>query len=383
MNGEDSITKLIQQGRKGWLYLLGSWTAVVLFLSGHNLVIRLSMGGDIQIHKILAEQLFHYYFAFLCPLIYMVAYKYRINRKQRAIPVLVHILIILLMAAGLWLITLFVSRLPGTATTSIAESIRKHLKLSRMGYLTSASAVYYFVILSVMSIIRLNRQQRIQEKKTKELQLQASDLKNQLMQSKLQALRMQLHPHFFFNALNSISSLIHDKQNQLAYKTIAQLGTLIRTTLELPQIQTVPLSKEMEIIDLYLSIERLRFPDRLAIKKKIVKDCQNALVPSLILQPIVENCIRHAVSVEKKKIWISIKAEKKQSKLIIEISDNGPGVPEGWSFENSSGIGLKNVRERLKVLYSKDFILDIISKETSGLTIRIVIPFQLKNNKGV
>jgi len=381
MKNAESIGNLIQQGSKGWLFLLGSWTIVVLFLSGHTIAIRLSYGGSIQIHHILLEQMFHYYFAFLCPLIYRISYKFHIKTNHWTYSILIHTLMIILMLVGLWWFSVVVMQITSSMPLSLIESIKKQLKFSTIGYFTTASTVYYFIIFSVLSMIRMNRQQQLQEKKTRKLQLQASDLKSQLMQAKLQTLQMQLHPHFFFNALNSISSLIQNSQNQLAYKTIAQLGSLLRTTLELPNNRTIQLSKEIELIDLYLDIEKLRYSDRLFIKRKVPKNCHNAQVPPLILQPLVENCIRHVVPVKQKKIQIIVTAEENNSKLILQVSDNGPGLPPGWSMESNSGIGLKNLLERLKVMYNTNFEFNIISNKSSGLTVRMVIPFSVESEK--
>lgn len=381
MTDGNSIGKLILQGRTGWLYLIGCWTIVALFLSGHNMAIHLSMGRDFQIHHILLGQMYHYYFALLCPLIYRISFKFSFSQNRWILPLLIHLLMIAVMLLGLWWFSVLVTLIASPMSITLLASIQRQLKFSTVIYLTTACTVYYFIIFSLMTMIRLNRQKRLQEKKTRKLQLQASSLKHQLMQAKLQTLQMQLRPHFFFNSLNSISSLIQNNQNQLAYSTIARLGTLIRTTLDLPHNRTVPLSKEMDIINLYLAIEKIRFPDRLSTDEQVSKNCRNAQVPPFILQPLVENCIRHVVSIERKKVRIKISAEKNQSKLILQVSDNGPGLPDEWSIESNSGIGFKNLNERLKVIFKTDFEFKTISDKKKGLTVRLIIPYSLEPAK--
>lgn len=199
----------------------------------------------------------------------------------------------------------------------------------------------------------------------------------ELNNAQLYALKMKLHPHFLFNTLHAISSMV-DYNQEGAQKMLTRLGSLFRTILENEDQQTVSLEEELKYIQDYLEIEKVRFEDRLQVQFDVSKDTLSARVPSLILQPLVENSIKHGVSRMKEKGFIQIKSERisgrdGQDRVALSISDNGKGY--GNSRQKSFGIGIKNVNDRLFRLYSSDFAFNIGAGSERGTVAKIEIPF--------
>ena len=213
-------------------------------------------------------------------------------------------------------------------------------------------------------------------RKYRERQLLASQLAAQLSQAKLHALRMQLNPHFLFNALNSIAMLTRRNENALAVRMLAGLGDLLRYVLEDSPADEVLLREEVEFLTRYLEIERVRFHDRLRITTDIADETLDAFVPNLLLQPIVENAIVHGIARKTDTGTIEIAARKLSDRLVLQVSDSGPGLI-GIARENA-GVGLSNTRKRLEQLYGDQFSLDMRNGDNGGVVVTISLPFQLQ-----
>ncbi|MDH3819772.1 MAG: histidine kinase [Gammaproteobacteria bacterium] len=195
-------------------------------------------------------------------------------------------------------------------------------------------------------------------------------------QAQLKMLRYQLNPHFLFNTLNAISTLILDGSNKTANQAVTRLSDFLRYTLENDPMSRVTLGSELDALDLYLEIEKVRFGDRLIIEKDIDDRAAKALVPSLILQPLIENAIKYAISPMEEGGALRITARVQQSTLILQLSDTGPGLGNGNNGQKSSGVGLKNTRERLQQLYGDAQAFTLAPNEPTGLTVTINIPFE-------
>jgi two-component system, LytTR family, sensor kinase len=189
-------------------------------------------------------------------------------------------------------------------------------------------------------------------------------------QARLQALRYQLNPHFLFNTLNAISTLVVDKRNAEAGKMIARLSDFLRMTLDRPDVEEVPLSDEIEFVRRYLEIEQVRFGDRLSVKIDVAEDAWTARVPVMVLQPLVENAIRHAVAPRAEGGRIEIGATIEDRGLRIWVADDGPGLNGNG---NGNGIGLTNTRERLRQLYGSAHRFELRSAN-GGSTDRSPLP---------
>ena len=194
-----------------------------------------------------------------------------------------------------------------------------------------------------------------------------------LRAAELENLRAQLQPHFLFNTLQSISTLIH-RDPPAADRMLTDLSGLLRLSLRNPGTQEVPLRDELSFLELYLAIMRVRFGDRLVIDVHVPDQLLDALVPSLVLQPIVENAIRHGMADRPDVGHVAVHAARAGSSLRLDVVDDGPGLtgPPG----NGGGIGLANTRERLARLYGAAARVETLDSDGSGLTVRLTIPYK-------
>jgi signal transduction histidine kinase len=199
------------------------------------------------------------------------------------------------------------------------------------------------------------------------------DREFRLVQAQMQALKNQLNPHFLFNTLNAISELVYSAP-LVADKTITELSDLLRITLEKDNAQEISLKDEIEFLQKYLNIQQMLLDQRLKIQMDVVPETFDALVPNMILQPLVENAIRHGVAPRVTGGTIFLSAKRKNDSLEIRIEDDGLGFEPNWQSKN--GIGLSNTLARLKHLYGENYRCNFEVMQTSGTKILIVIPFR-------
>jgi len=227
--------------------------------------------------------------------------------------------------------------------------------------------VFYAAILTVSSL--LDSRERIARQR-----METAQLSEQLSKVQLRALRQQIEPHFLFNSLNSVAGLVREGKNDDAVSMIAGLSDLLRRVLEDSHRQLVPLAEEMEFLQKYLDIQKARLGDRLQCKMEVGKDLLSAQVPSLILQPMVENAVKHGIAKRVRGGEIRIMAQRHDGLLTLRVYNDGPGLPEGWD-ETRSGIGMSNVRTRLRGLYGDAFVLDL-RNQNQGVEAKVTVPFQ-------
>lgn len=216
--------------------------------------------------------------------------------------------------------------------------------------------------------------------KYRERELKAAQLESQLAQARLDALRKQLQPHFLFNTLNTVSILM-DEDTKTARDMLVRLSDLLRATLDRSKSHEVSLKQELEFIESYLEIERVRFQDRLAVEMKIDSGALDARVPDLILQPIVENAIRHGVAPRSERGVIEIRAARLNGSLELEVRDNGKGLQNRAGEPGKSGVGIANTRARLAQLYGAAHQFEMRNLDGGGLLVNITIPFNTEAQK--
>jgi two-component sensor histidine kinase len=209
---------------------------------------------------------------------------------------------------------------------------------------------------------------------------QASELEAHLVRARLQTLKMQLHPHFLFNTLNGIAALNYEDP-KAANRMLARLSELLRMTLEDDGVQEVPLRKELEFNRCYLALEQIRLGERLATKLDIAPETLDAYVPNLLLQPLVENAIRHGIAPYSARGEICIHTHRDKDRLHLQVTDSGPGLTAGKDAPGGAGLGLKNTRARLQQLYGETQQLELKNAEGGGWVVRIVIPFRSAQNQ--
>lgn len=209
----------------------------------------------------------------------------------------------------------------------------------------------------------------------------AAQLERQLAQAQLQALRMQLQPHFLFNTLHTVAVLVRKHDDQSAIDMLSGLSDLLRYVLDHNQEQEVSLAEEMEFVKRYLEIQQTRFHDRLQVKIQIDPETLEAEVPSLILQPLIENAVQHGISQRSGARLIELVATREVDRLSIRIRDDGPGLATDWDFATQKGMGLSNTRARLGQTYGSDYLFDLKNAgdgSAQGTISILSIPFRLR-----
>jgi sensor histidine kinase YesM len=221
---------------------------------------------------------------------------------------------------------------------------------------------------------------RARERETARLQSETAGLMTQLAEARLSALNAQLNPHFLFNTLNAVSSLV-ERDPRGVRRMIARLSELLRYTLNGASENEVLLGQEIAFVERYLEIMQIRFQDRLEVEIQLGDDAGNALVPSLILQPLVENAVKHGFEKMSGTGKIRIQARREDDRLVLSVSDNGPG-PSGTLASGDAagegGVGLENIRQRLEQLYGGAQSLVLVEAPDGGTVAQIVIPFRTR-----
>jgi signal transduction histidine kinase len=204
--------------------------------------------------------------------------------------------------------------------------------------------------------------------------VQKLEVERQLTQAQLQALQTQIEPHFLFNTMNAIISLVAQKRNDQAMKVLDHLNTILRTTLQRKAPEKVPFAEELKIVESYLAIQQVRFAHRLEIKIEASPEALESLVPSFLLQPIVENAIQHGIEPMEAGGSVETCVKRVGDRLWLQVRDNGSGASD--SSTKGHGIGMQNIKERLAYFYPESYAFDAGSRETGGYQVTIQIPYE-------
>lgn len=247
--------------------------------------------------------------------------------------------------------------------------------LNRVAFL-AYSLGYIYVLLSWVGLylgIKYYRQLQDESKRV----LAARGMAHQ---AQLKMLRYQLNPHFLFNTLNAISTLVLDRDNGTANRMVQGLSAFLRHSLDNDPMQRVTLRQELDALTLYLDIEKVRFAERLRIRTDIDESCWRALLPSLLMQPLVENAIKYAVAKRVEGGLLRIEAERVGNQLVLRVADDGPGCEsiDGEQALPGKGVGLRNTRERLNVLYGERSSVSIRNLQP-GIEVTLRLPFQVSH----
>ncbi len=349
-----------------WALGFISFTALGLLLFTHKYLDELSKGrrGNFLVHLI-EEMSAAYAAALLFPFIIKFVRRYRLERHNwwRRLPL--HLLALLAFSFAHTTLNILARQLLfplaglGSYNSGIL-SLRYPMEFANV-------AIFYCLFVTIIHLFDYYRAARDRELKTAQLEAR-------LTEAQLESLRLQLQPHFLFNALNTISSMIYEDVAR-ADRMIARLSDLLRLTLTRSHSQEVTLREEMEYLNLYLEIMRARFEERLAVSLDMEPGTDKALVPQLILQPLVENSIKHATDPQSGAVAIDLHARRENGFLLLEVSDKGPGVSGDARATLNNGVGLKNTTARLRQLYGASQSLTLANRDGGGLTVRIRVPF--------
>src|ERR1044071_5244693 len=234
----------------------------------------------------------------------------------------------------------------------------------------AVSATYLYLCLAGI-YFRIKFYESLQQQR--EATLRAASL---AQEAQLKMLRYQLNPHFLFNTLNAISTLILDNQNRTANQTVMRLSEFLRYTLDQDPMKKVTLRQEIEAMNLYLNTERLRFGERMRLEYAVEGEALTALVPSLLLQPLIENAVKYAISPSERGGSVRVEGRARGSMLELVVSDDGPGLHTGAAPGAGRGVGLRNIRERLSVLYEDRHRFATLDNKP-GLRIELGLPLEV------
>ncbi len=351
-----------------WGAIWAVWTLVGLFFTSQIALQNQLSPNPLSFWRILSWQLFSGYVWFaISPLVLWLGDRFPFENGKWKFTLPVHVAASFLIAFAQLAIDAFVLPKLGYLQQFQSASFFETYKVFLLVNLHFSVAIYW-AVLAIYQAIKYYRKYRERELKT-------SKLEAQLAQSRLQVLKMQLHPHFLFNTLNAISELIY-RDAESAERMITDLSDLLRMSFENLEVQEIPLKQELEFLEKYIEIEQMRFHDRLKIEIEVSADTLDASVPNMILQPLVENAIKHGIAPRSEGGRIDIGARRNNGHLEITVSDDGIGVPFGDVEHMSEGVGLSNTRRRLRHLYGDRHRFDLEAVATRGLKVNLSIPFK-------
>jgi two-component system, LytTR family, sensor kinase len=350
--------------------ILGFWTAYGVYAAWQT-HFRSSFTKDPYpwASALTAELSYAYLWALFTPVIGRICDRWRAEINQWRSTLLVHILASVVFASAaklLWdaiMVVLLDMRIGyyvnGFTIKRLAWSLNGALDIGFTAYFLVAASWYvgdYYV--------RYLQKQR-----------EADVLERELARAELRALKMQLNPHFLFNTLHAISALVAASPKE-AEMMIARLSDMLRSSLDSSGQQEVTLEQELRFLQLYLDIEQMRFRDRLQVRIQLDADAAGAMVPNMLLQPLVENSIRHGIERVSRKGRIDIQARLDGEQLILSVADNGAGLPADRSGVDGFGVGLRATRGRLERLYGSRFSLVLRARAEGGVEAVVVLPYQ-------
>jgi two-component system, LytTR family, sensor kinase len=347
-----------------WALIFSGWTFLALLFSGPQMIqaIRLNRPAE-GWNTVLGELIFSYIWLALTPVAIWLSRSFRIEVGQRFKTLTIHFVACVVFLLVQVLLFTVIAIPFGWYANLNPFSTRYFLMILNF---TPSNVMFYWGIVVIEHALDYYR-------KLQERELRASQLEAQLAQSQLQVLKMQLHPHFLFNTLNAISALIRESPDE-ADEMVSRLGDLLRMTLENAGLQEVPFKKELDFLKHYLDIEQTRFQDRLKVELAIEPETLDGLVPSMILQPLVENSVRHGVAPRPEGGCIKIKAWRDDSLLRLEVEDDGPGLDGDKPLKER--VGLTNTRARVSNLYGDEHGLRMHHAAGGGLVVSLSIPFR-------
>lgn len=321
-----------------------------------------------------------YLWVILAPLVLWLSERFRIRRQGWGRTILAHLgasIVISLTHLTMYILVAYV--LGGTFWSDLTnEAKTTQLGSVILWWLTSFQINFHLRLLVYLVLLMMSHAVYYHGRYREE-EVVTAKLETQLAEAQIQALKMQLQPHFLFNTLHSLSALLYTDRDA-AEEMIQRLIRFLNLTLENPGEQIVTLQKELEFLNTYLEIEQVRFQERLRVNMDIDPQTLQACVPNLIMQPIVENAIRHGIAPLIEPGVISIRSSKVDGRLQIQIQDNGPGMVENGNGNGNGksreGLGLANTRSRLVQLYGKSQKMEMSSGKPCGLLVTLEIPFQ-------
>lgn len=351
--------------RTEWKFVLIGWGVYGVYMSIASYVISERLGRPISwLLAIVNDFSYAALWVLITPLVLWLARRYRFERGRALSSFFIHL--------GASVLLSFVQK--GAHWSIVAAyNAALHQQLFSWDPLYRNLLSFYDYGLQLYWIVLAVNYAAEYYERYRQKELMASQLQSQLAQAQLQALKMQLHPHFLFNTLHTIAGLVRNDEKQKAVKMISGLSELLRATLDSTEKQEVPLRQELDTIRRYLDIQQVRFSDCLHTQINVDPATLDALVPNLVLQPLVENAVVHGITPKApaEGCTITISSVRLNGTLQLEVRDNGPGL----GSTTADGIGLSNTRARLQQLYGEKHSFEVKNAEGGGVRATILLPW--------
>jgi LytS/YehU family sensor histidine kinase len=356
--------------------IVGAWTVLVLLSCAKGIVLARAFDTPYSLASLVLDNASWWYgWLIATPAVIALAARFRLDDPpHRLRNVTLHTIAAviitsaqLLASAAAWIYS------NGFGTVRIAEPT----VVLRGWYATMIvpDMLTYAVIAGLFYAYDYNRRWKAGVMLTAQLAMDSAVLRQQSAEAQLQALRMELNPHFLFNTLNSVVALVRKGDNARADTMLVRLGGLLRATLSRDEANEVPLHRELRLLDLYLDIERVRFADRLTVEFSVDPGAMDALVPPLVLQPLVENSLRHGIAQNEGPGSVHVVATRDGATVVIDVIDSGGGMTTNG---NGTGVGLTNVRQRLDALYGRERAsIELSQNASGGARARIRVPYHV------
>jgi two-component system, LytTR family, sensor kinase len=368
VNRDVGSRNMLRRWVRVWSVGFVLWTLLAFLSAAGEHVYMVSMGTPISWAQLLAWNVtVSFIWSLLTPIIYELSRRYAFDRTswRRSLPIhiVASIVLTLIGAVALVLVDPLITWTKEPHVPFLAHVLsRTFIDLQR----------YWYVLLITQAIAYYGKYQ--------ERELLSSQLEAQLARAQLEVLKIQLEPHFLFNTLNSIAALAR-YDGEAAERMTLQLADLLRMSLDGVGVQEVPLQQELMFLQKYIDIQQTRFRDRLQVETDIDPLTLDTLVPNLILQPLVENAIRHGIGPRRAPGLIRISTWRDHDDVWMEIRDNGTGLTRGRGIAPPEGVGLRNTRGRLQQLYNQDHAMVLEDAPGGGCTVKIRVPYRTTNQE--
>jgi two-component system LytT family sensor kinase len=353
-----------------WLAGFAVWSLLALLGALQNAVYFQTIGRPVPWMPLVGSRLLDWYTcALFTPVYFWLVYRFPLDRQHagRRIPLYLGItalFVVLKYAIYVPLVRLLLPRFPG-ARSGFVEVLA--------GNFIIETIVFWCLIGIVHAVVLYQRDS--------EREAHAAELESRLTAARLEALTGQLNPHFMFNTLQAISTLVH-RDAEAADRMLSRLGDLLRRTLQRGSQHEVPLSEELDLLDDYVDIMRVRLGDRVTFTCEVEESCEGALVPHFILQPLVENAVQHGVARRAGAGHIAVRGWRSGPDLVLTVRDDGPGSASPADDVLASGVGLTNTRLRLQALYQSQQRVALESPAEGGTEVRVELPYHLAPLRG-
>ena len=360
---EAALTPRLSRRTKLWALGIALGALLGIVDSWQSYYLGMAVGVHLPWSRVLSSNVIYWaVLAALVPPVFFLAGRVRLDRPGRVASIPVHCL-----AAAVFAIVHVALWVGLTAALPMFSNHRARFVATVRDYWAAEFLSYWAMVIAFYAVHYYQESQRRQRA--------AAELQRTLAEARLEVLRSRMNPHFLFNTLNSISTLALKGDNDATVEMLARLSELLRVSLDERCPHEVSLARELELLDRYLAIQRVRFADRLTVRQRIGDDTRHALVPSMILQPLAENAIRHGIDARCGAGMVTIESERRNGALHLRVSDSGPGFPNEGASVGRLGLGLSTTRARLEQLYGSRQQIVVGRSEQGGGTVTVTIPF--------